>query len=172
MLTVCAVPGMACFLRSMCLALSPATPPQPPAKTFSTPCRTGTAPTLDCMDGPPASVTSVLLASLVYPQPLPRSHTSCCSPQVSGAPSQVSNDQVPIPQLHVTCPLRPSAPHFSHCSALLSCYGDAYVPLPCTCVSGRSYSTSFFALNLPRRLAGIADALSGTVNMFASSSKR
>jgi hypothetical protein len=97
------------------------------------------------MDGPPASVTSVLLGSpVVSPQQLLRSRISCCSPQVScvsGAPDQVRDDEVPIPRLHVTSPLRPFARaaatlpadsddvvpilSFSRCTALIWCYGDA-----------------------------------------------
>jgi hypothetical protein len=65
------------------------------------------------MDGPPGSVTYVLLGSPdVSPRLLPRSCVSCCSPQdlcVSGALEQVSDDEVPIPCLHVTSPSRPSA---------------------------------------------------------------
>jgi ABC-type iron transport system FetAB ATPase subunit len=34
---------------------------------------------------------------------------SCCSPQVSGAPNKVSDDEVPIPCLHVTSHPQPSA---------------------------------------------------------------
>jgi hypothetical protein len=123
------------------------------------------------------------MCSLVHP--LPRSRISCCSPQapcVSGAPNQVSDDEVPIPCLHVTSPLRPSAcataaspsdsddevpiPRFSHCPALVSCYRDAAVP------PQRLRFLTFapplplllFALNLPRMLAAVADDLSGMVN--------
>jgi hypothetical protein len=49
----------ACFLRSMCPALSPASPFRPPSHTYSTPCTTDTAATLDSLVGPPASVTSL-----------------------------------------------------------------------------------------------------------------
>jgi hypothetical protein len=114
------------------------------------------------MDGPPASVISVLLGSpAVSPQQLPRSRISCCSPQVScmsGAPDQGSDDEVPIPRLHVTSPLRPSAraaatlpadsddevpiPSFSRCTALIWCYGDATLLLLCPSVSRLSSSTS------------------------------
>jgi hypothetical protein len=48
----------------------------------------------------------------VSPRLPPRSRVSCCSPQdlcVSGAPEQVSDDEVHIPCLHVTSPPRPSA---------------------------------------------------------------
>jgi hypothetical protein len=55
------------------------------------------------------AVTSVLLGSPVMsPQPPPRSSIPCCSPQVScvsGTPGQISDDEVPIPRLHVTFPL-------------------------------------------------------------------
>jgi hypothetical protein len=74
-----------------------------PAHPCSTPCTTDTATILD---GPPASITSVLLGSLVVSaraQLLLRSRASCCSPQVpcvSGAPDQVSDDEV-------TCNLQP-----------------------------------------------------------------
>jgi hypothetical protein len=77
---------------------------------------------------------------------------------VSGDPDQVSDDEVPIPRLHVTSPPQPPAraaaispadsddevpiPHFSHLTALLSCYGDAAVPLPRPSVSRLSSSTS------------------------------
>jgi hypothetical protein len=40
-----------CFLRSMCPALSLATPCQPPAHTCSTPCTTDTDTTLDSLVG-------------------------------------------------------------------------------------------------------------------------
>jgi hypothetical protein len=87
---------------------------------------------------------------------------------VSGAPDQVSNDEVPIPCLNATCSPQPSArtaaaspaasdeevaiPHFPHGPALVilrflplllnlvSCYGDANVPLPCPGVSCHSSS--------------------------------
>jgi hypothetical protein len=61
---------------------------------------------LDSLDG--ASVTSVLKGStVVSPRLLPRSRVSCYSPQVpcvSGAPGQVSHDEVPIPCLRVSPP--------------------------------------------------------------------
>jgi hypothetical protein len=63
----------ACFLRSMCPALSSATPSQPPARACSTLCTTDTATTLDSMNGPAASITSILLGSpVVSPLLLPR----------------------------------------------------------------------------------------------------
>jgi hypothetical protein len=92
----------ACFLCSMRPALSPMTPSQPPPRTCSTPCTIDTCTTLGSMD---ASVASVLLGSPVEsPQPLPRFRISCCSPPVSGAPDQVSDDEVPISHLHVATP--------------------------------------------------------------------
>jgi hypothetical protein len=135
---------------------------QPPAHACSTRCTTDTATTLDTMDGPPASVTSVFLGSpVVSPQPLPRSRLSCFSPQVpcvSGAPDHVSDDEVPIPCLHVTLPPRPAAraaatspansddevpiPRFSHRPALLSRCGDAEVSLLPSSVSRFHSSTS------------------------------
>jgi hypothetical protein len=51
----------------MCPALSPSTTSQTPAHTCSTPCTTDTATTLDSLVGPPASVTSVILCSLLCP---------------------------------------------------------------------------------------------------------
>jgi hypothetical protein len=53
----------ACFQRSMCPAHSLTTPTESPAHSCSTPCTTDTATTLDSMDGPPASVASVLMLS-------------------------------------------------------------------------------------------------------------
>jgi hypothetical protein len=148
----------ACFIGSMCPAHSPATPPQLPAQTCSTPCTTDTAATLDSMDGPPASVAFVLMSS-----PLSRflGPAFPCSPQVSGvsgAPDQVSDDEVPIPHLPVTAPPQPSAraaatslaehddevpvPRCSCRIALLLCCGDAAVPLTRLSVSCLSSSTS------------------------------
>jgi hypothetical protein len=121
-----------------------------------------TASTLDSLVGPPASVNSVLLGSPVLsPQLPPRSRISCCSPQesyVPGNPSQISDDQVPIPRLHVTSSPQLSAhdaatspansddevpiQRFSHYTALVSCYGDAEVPLPNPGVSCLSFSPS------------------------------
>jgi hypothetical protein len=73
-----------------------------------------------------------------------------------GAPNQISDDEVPIPGLYVTSPPQPSAhaatsspahsddevpiPRFSHGTVLVSCYGDAEVPLPCPRVSCLSSS--------------------------------
>jgi hypothetical protein len=73
-------------------------------------------------------------------------------------PDQISNDEVPIPRLHVTSSPQPSVyaaalmpadrddevpiPHFSHRTALHSCYGDAEVPLPHPGVSCLSSSPS------------------------------
>jgi hypothetical protein len=147
----------------MCPALSPATPSQPPAHACSTPCTTDTATTLDSLDGPPASVASVLLGFPVEsPQLPPRSHISCCSPQasdVSGAPDLGGDDDVPLRPLPVTPPPpRPFAratassladsdddvpsPLILHRTALLLCYGDAAIPLPRPGVSRLSSSTS------------------------------
>jgi hypothetical protein len=77
---------------------------------------------------------------------------------VSGTPDHISNDEVPVPRLHVTSPLQPSAhasapstadsedevpiPRFSHPTAPVSCYGDAEVPLPGCGVSCLSSSSS------------------------------
>jgi hypothetical protein len=77
---------------------------------------------------------------------------------LSGAPDRASHDEVPIPLLHVTPPPRPSAlaaaPSliksddeapilpFSHCTALVSCYGDAEVPLLRPSISHLSSFTS------------------------------
>jgi hypothetical protein len=62
-----------------------------------------TAAALDSMDGLPGSVTSILLGSPVAPPHLlPKSHITCCSPQiscVSDAPDQGSDDEVPILRL-------------------------------------------------------------------------
>jgi hypothetical protein len=152
----------ACFLRSMCPALSSATPSRLLANNCSTPCTTDTAATFDSIDGPPASVVSVLLGPPVEsPQPLPGSRISCCSPQmscVSGAPDQVSDDEIPIPRLRVTAPPGASAhaaatlpadcddevpiPRFSYHTALVSCHGDAEVSLPRPSVSRPSSSKS------------------------------
>jgi hypothetical protein len=117
------------------------------------------------------------------PQPPPRSCISCCSPQVScvwGTPDQISDDEVPIPCLHVTSPSQPSAhaaapspadrddevpiPRFSHHTALVSCYSDAEIP------PALRYFLPFI-LPLPSycspstcRLPAAADALSGRMN--------
>jgi hypothetical protein len=168
----------ACFLH-VCALL----PFQPPAHTCSTPCTTDTDAFLDSLVGPPASVTWVLLGSPVRsPQPPPRSRISFCSPEVSGAPSQISDDEVPIPLLHVTSLPQPSAHAaapspadsddnvpilcFSHRTALVSCMAMlrflfrapvflAFPPPP---------PLLLFALNLPCRLAAAANALLGMVN--------
>jgi hypothetical protein len=106
---------------------------------------------------------------------------------MSGAPDQVSDDEVPIPHLHVTFPRSPSALaaatspavrddegpilRFSHHTALVSSYCDAEASPPCTSVSRLSSSTLLlFALNLLCRLA--ADALGYGQYRFASSSLR
>jgi hypothetical protein len=77
---------------------------------------------------------------------------------VSGTPDQISDGEAPFPRLHVTSPPQPSAhaaapspadsddeapiPRFSHRTALVSCYGDAEVPLPHPGRSCRSSSPS------------------------------
>jgi hypothetical protein len=162
----------------VCVLLSPASPFQPPSPICVTPCTTDTATTLYSLVGPPASVTSVLLGSPgMSPQPPPRSHSFCCSPQVSGTTDQSSDDEVRIPHLHGTFPPQPSAhaappspadiadevliPRFWQRAALVLCGGDAEVSLP------RPVFLAFlpppplllFALNLPCRLAAVADAL-------------
>jgi hypothetical protein len=95
------------------------------------------------------------------PQPPRKSRISYCSPQVScvsGPPDQISDDEVPIPPLNVTSPTqlsaRAAAPssadsddevpiqHFSHHTALVSCHGDAEVPLLRPSVSCLSSSPS------------------------------
>jgi hypothetical protein len=93
---------------------------------------------------------------------------------MSGAPDQVSDDEVPIPHLHVTSPPSPSALAaatspavrddeipilvFSDHTALVLSFRDAKASLLRTSVSRLSSSTLLlFALNLPCRLA--ADAL-------------
>jgi hypothetical protein len=43
------------------------------------------------------------------PQPPPSSRSFCCSPQVSGTPDQISDDEVRIPRLHGTFLPQPSA---------------------------------------------------------------
>jgi hypothetical protein len=135
----------ACFLHSMCPALSPS-PFQPPSRTCSTPCNTDTATTFESLVGPPASVTSVLLGSPgMSPQPPPISRSFCCSPQVSGTPDQISDDEGCIPRLHGTLPPQPSAhasppaladkvliPLFSHRAVLVLYDGDAEASLPRT----------------------------------------
>jgi hypothetical protein len=68
------------------------------------------------------------------------------------------DDEDPIPRLHVPSPPQPFAhaaapspapsddevpiPRFSYCTALVSCYGDAEVLLPCLGVSCLSSSPS------------------------------
>jgi hypothetical protein len=105
----------------------------------------------------PAS--SILMASPpMSPQPLPRSHVCCCSPQVSyvaGAPEQDSNDEVP--HSLSACHFPPSA--FCPCSPPTS---DDEVPIP------HPPPLLLFALNLPRRLAPVADTLSSmdTTNLL------
>jgi hypothetical protein len=152
---------MACFLRSMCPALSAASPFQPPAHTCSTPCTTDNATTLDSLVGPPASVTSILLGSpIMSPQPPPRSRFFCCSHQVScvsGTSDQISDDELRSPRLHGTFPisflpmlLLPRLPtvmtkfsfRVSH-TVLWVCDGDAEVSLPRPGVSCLSSSPSY-----------------------------
>jgi hypothetical protein len=68
----------------------------------------------------------------------------------AAATSPADSDEFPLP-----C--------FSHHTALVLCYGDAEVPLQHPSVSCLPSSTSHY-LNLPRRVATEADALSGMVN--------
>jgi hypothetical protein len=162
------------------------TPSHLPAHTRSTPCATDTPAAVDSLVGLPTSATSVLLGSpVVSPKPPYISRTSCCSPKVScvfGYPDQISHDEFPIPRLHVTSPPQPmlllprlliAMMHMqfpfrvsltvllwfrvivmlgflSRAPVLLSCPPPPPLPL--------------FALNLPCRLAAVADALSGMVN--------
>jgi hypothetical protein len=97
--------AMAYFLRSMCRAFSRMTASQPPACSIH--CTSDTAITLDSIDGPNAYITCVLLllvSPVVSPPPFPRSGGFCYTPQVPcvpGAPDRVSDDEGPIPCLHV-----------------------------------------------------------------------
>jgi hypothetical protein len=84
---------------------------------------------------------------VISPQAPPRSRSFCCSPQVScvsGAPGQISDDEVRIPRLYGTFPPQPSAhaaapstgdsddevliPRFSHRAALVLCHGVTRFP--------------------------------------------
>jgi hypothetical protein len=119
------------------------------------------------------------------PQPPPRSRSFCCSLQVScvsGTPDQISNDKVPIPRLHDTFPPQPSA----HAAASLPADRADEVPIPrshtvllwfCVMAMLKFLSRALvflafppppplllFALNLPCRLAAVADALLGMIN--------
>jgi hypothetical protein len=86
--------------------------------------------------------------------------------------AQIGDDEVPISRLslHAAAPLPADndddvpIPRFLHHTALVSCYGDAEVPLLRPSVSCLSSSPSplLFALNLPWML--VADALSGMVD--------
>jgi hypothetical protein len=170
---------------SVCPALSPTTPSQPHVRTCATPCTTDTAPTSDSMDGPPASVASVLQGSPVEsPQPLHRSCISCCSPQVScvsGALDQVSDGEVHIPRLRVTVPPNGHLPVLlqprllmmkflyssNTFSAVLLCFRVMvmlrfFSRAPVFLAFPPPPPILLFALNLPRRLA--AAALLGMVN--------
>jgi hypothetical protein len=158
------------FLRSMCRAFSRMTASQPPA--CSIPCTSDTATTLDSIDGPTAYITSVLLllgSPVVAPPPFPRSRGFCCTPQVlgvPGAPDRVSDDEGPIPCLHVTSSPRPSAhaaspadsddevsiPRFSHHPSLVSVMVILRF-LPCAPAFAPQLPLPLFALNLPHRLA-------------------
>jgi hypothetical protein len=172
----------ACFLRNMCPALSPVSPFQPPAHTCSTPCTTDTATTLDSLVGPLASVTSVLLGSpIMSPQLPPTYRFFCCSHQVSclsGTSDQISDDELRSPRLHGTFPLSlqpmlliprlPTVMTSSHSAFLTPCSGFVMVML--RFLSHALVFLAFpsplllFALNLPCRMAAVADALLGMVN--------
>jgi hypothetical protein len=107
---------LVCVLLS--LSLSPATPSQTRTHTCSPPCTTGTATTRQ-YGGPPASVASILLSSPAASlQPHPRSRISCCSPQVSGAPDQVSDAMMRF--LFLVCVASPP-PAFCPCCCYLAC---------------------------------------------------
>jgi hypothetical protein len=132
----------------------------------------------------PSIVFTVLGAPVVSTRPLLRSNVPLCSPHVpcrSGAPDQVSDDEAPIPCLHVTPPPPPRhsaraaavspadsddevpIPRFSHHPALVSCCGSSPAP-KCFPPLKPPPPLLLFALNLPRRLAAAADALSVMVH--------
>jgi hypothetical protein len=111
------VPGWICLRprpvsHVVCVLPSPpSTPSQPPAHACSTPRTTDTTAS---MDGPPASVTSVLLGSpVVSPQPLPRSCVSSCSLKCLAClvlPTRSAMMRFALQTfLRVTFPPRPSA---------------------------------------------------------------
>jgi hypothetical protein len=114
------------------------------------PSTTDTATTIDSLDNPSATVTSVFMGfPFLSHRPLPRSRASCCSPQVpctAGASDQFSDVEVPH-CLHVPPPPRPFAhaaaaspanssdallcPHLTIHPALVSCHSDdVLIPLP------------------------------------------
>jgi hypothetical protein len=92
---------------------------------------------------------------------IPTQTSPAQSPQVScvsGTPDHISNDEIPIPRLHVTAPPQTSAHaaasspadsndvvpilRFSHRTALVSCCDYAEVPLPGPFVSCLTSSPS------------------------------
>jgi hypothetical protein len=106
---------------------------------------------------------------------------SCCSTRVpceSSASDLVSDEEVHIPCMHGDLVLLLQVPHlqtdevpircFSPRSALVSCDSYDEVPIPCPRLPRLSSFTfpAMFALNLPRRLAAIADAFLGMVNIY------
>jgi hypothetical protein len=117
----------------------------------------------------------------MYPRPPPRSCSFCCCPQVScvsGTPGQISDDEIRIPRLHGTFPPQPSAHAAATVMAKFS-FRVSHTVLLWFCVMAMLWFLSrapvflafpppppllLFALNLPCRLAAVADALLGMVN--------
>jgi hypothetical protein len=127
------------------------------------------------------------MAYLIFPLSLLSSWVQqfCCSPQVSGGsgtPDQIVNDEIRIARLHGTFPPQPSAnatapspgdsadegliPCFPHRAALVFCDGDAEVSLcaPVFLALTPPPPLLLCPLNLPCRLAAMADALLSMVN--------
>jgi hypothetical protein len=104
---------------------------------FPTPCSTPssaesttTMERLDCLHAFVSVGSSVVMGSpSETPRLLPRSHLSCCSPTMpclSGASDPVSDDEDPIPCLHVPSPRQPPA----HATAASLAKSDDDIPIP------------------------------------------
>jgi hypothetical protein len=166
------------YVVCTCALLLPLTPPRPPAHACSAPSSADSANTMDSLDC--SHAFSVLMD---YPSETPpllsQYPLSCCSPQVSclfGTLDLVSGrgphslTACPVPtgtfSAHAAAAsLADSAdeipiPRFPPCSALVLCDSDDEVPIPCPRLCRLSSCTPLplFTLNLPHRLAAVADA--------------
>jgi hypothetical protein len=124
------------FLRCVCPTPAPMPPPQSPARAYATPSTVDSFTTMDSLYCSQDSVPSALLGPpSVIPRLLYPSRPSCCSHQVPcvfGALDPVSNDEVPIPCLHVQPLWQPPA----HAATALLAVSDDEVPIlyipPCS----------------------------------------
>jgi hypothetical protein len=176
----------ACFLCGMCPALSPAAPSQPPAHDCSTPCTADTATTLDSMDGPPTSICSALLGSPLCPPShflgpvFPVVDPSCLACLVLPTRSAMARfpfligmslppplGLLPVLLLPRLRTVMMKVHLVSHIVLLWFHVMVMLRFLPCA-LAFHAFAPSLplllFALNLPRRLAAAADALSGMVS--------